>query len=64
MDPPGAQLLAEGSITAQLQHPGIAPVYGLGVDAVGHPFCATRLVQGETLREAIEELLTNPAPGA
>jgi tRNA A-37 threonylcarbamoyl transferase component Bud32 len=47
------RFVLEAEITGRLEHPGIVPVYGLGTDAEGRPFYAMRLVQGETLREAI-----------
>ena len=39
----------EASITAQLQHPGIPPVYGAGTLPDARPFFCMRLVQGRTL---------------
>jgi tRNA A-37 threonylcarbamoyl transferase component Bud32 len=47
------RFVQEAEITGRLQHPGIVPVYGLGVDSNGHPFFAMRLIQGESLKEAI-----------
>jgi eukaryotic-like serine/threonine-protein kinase len=44
----------EAEITASLEHPGIVPVYGLGVDRDGLPFYAMRLIRGETMGRAIE----------
>lgn len=49
------RFLAEGEITGQLEHPGIVPVYGLGVDSGGRPYYAMRFVEGKTLKRAIEE---------
>ncbi len=45
----------EAEITGQLEHPGVVPVYALGVDRRGRPFYAMRLVRGHTLRTAIEQ---------
>ena len=39
----------EAQITGQLQHPGIAPVHELGVDAEGRPYFSMKRVEGETL---------------
>lgn len=50
------RFLREAEITARLEHPGIVPVYGLGRDAAGRPFYAMRLVRGQSLQAAIEEL--------
>jgi serine/threonine protein kinase/Flp pilus assembly protein TadD len=50
------RFLREAEITGGLEHPGVVPVYGLLRDADGRPSYAMRLVQGETLREAIRRL--------
>jgi serine/threonine-protein kinase len=47
------RFVREAEITGGLEHPGIVPVYGLGQYADGRPYYAMRLIQGETLREAI-----------
>jgi len=47
------RFLAEVQITAQLDHPGIVPVYGLEVSADGRMGYAMKLVQGENLQELI-----------
>jgi serine/threonine-protein kinase len=43
----------EAEVTGQLEHPGIVPVYGLGVDANGRPYYAMRFIRGESLKDAI-----------
>jgi serine/threonine protein kinase len=48
------RFLREAAITAQLQHPGIVPIYGLGQDDDG-PFYSMPLIEGQTLEEAIAE---------
>jgi eukaryotic-like serine/threonine-protein kinase len=45
----------EASITAQLQHPGIPPVYGAGTLSDMRPFFSMRLVQGQTLAQLLCE---------
>jgi WD40 repeat protein len=50
------RFVQEAEITGGLEHPGIVPVYGLGTYADGRPYYAMRLIQGETLREAIRKL--------
>ena len=50
-----SRFLSEARITGQLEHPGVVPVYALGVDSKGRPFYAMRRVQGRTLEEAIAE---------
>lgn len=49
----------EIELTAELEHPGIIPVYGKGVDSQGREFYAMRLISGGgagTLEQAIESL--------
>ena len=50
-----ARFVREAELTGQLEHPNIAPVYGLGVDADGQPFYAMKLIQGRTLSELIRQ---------
>src|SRR5262245_29118003 len=54
-DHPGsrARFLREAEITGHLEHPGVVPVYGLGVYPDGRPYYAMRLVKGESMQEAI-----------
>ena len=47
------QFLVEAQVAGQLQHPGIAPVYGLGVGTDGRPFVASRHVEGETYEDLV-----------
>lgn len=47
------RFMNEAQITAQLEHPGIVPVYELGVDDQGLPFYAMKQVHGETLAERL-----------
>jgi WD40 repeat protein/tRNA A-37 threonylcarbamoyl transferase component Bud32 len=49
------RFVREAEITGGLEHPGIVPVHGLGSYADGRPFYAMRLIQGETLQEAIKK---------
>ncbi len=43
------RFIEEAQIGGQLQHPGIVPVYELGLRADGRPFFAMNLVKGDTL---------------
>lgn len=43
------RFLAEARLTARMDHPGIAPVFGQGVGEDGRPYYAMQLVEGETL---------------
>jgi WD40 repeat protein/serine/threonine protein kinase len=47
------RFLREAEVAAALEHPGIVPVYAVGKGVGGQPFYAMRLIQGETLQEAI-----------
>jgi serine/threonine protein kinase/tetratricopeptide (TPR) repeat protein len=54
-DPASRQrFLLEAEVTGGLEHPGIVPVYGLGMYGDGRPYYAMRLIRGDTLKEAIE----------
>ena len=48
-----SRFLREATITGQLEHPGIVPIYALGRHENGQPFYAMRFVQGDTLADAI-----------
>ena len=42
------RFVEEAQIGGQLQHPGIVPVYGLGIEQEERPYFAMKLVRGET----------------
>ena len=48
-----SRFLLEAEITGGLEHPGIVPVYGLGVYDDGRPFYAMRFIKGDNLKAAI-----------
>jgi eukaryotic-like serine/threonine-protein kinase len=48
-----ARFLLEAEITGGLEHPGIVPVYGMGIYENGRPYYAMRFIRGESLQEAI-----------
>jgi serine/threonine-protein kinase len=48
------RFLLEAEVTGRLEHPGIVPVYGLGVDSTGRPYYAMRFIRGDSLKQAIE----------
>ena len=52
------RFIEEAQIGGQLQHPGIVPVYGMGLDAEGCPYFAMQLVKGETLAAHLEDRAT------
>ncbi len=45
----------EAEVTGQLEHPGIVPVYSLGIDDQSSPYYAMRFIQGRTFHEAIKD---------
>lgn len=49
------RLVEEAQIGGQLQHPGILPVYELGLDSSKRPFFAMKLVRGRTLAQILKE---------
>ncbi len=57
------RFLLEAEVTGRLEHPGIVPAYGLTADERGQPCYAMRLVQGETLQEAIRRFHEADRPG-
>ncbi len=50
-----ARFVEEAQIGGQLQHPGIVPVYSIGLEADGRPFFAMKLVKGRTLAALLAE---------
>ena len=61
------RFLQEAEITGALEHPGIVPVYGLGINPGDQPYYAMRFIRGETLGELIDryyrELVETPSAG-
>src|SRR5262249_30657313 len=55
------RLLLEAEITGGLEHPGVAPVYGLGTYDDGRPYYAMRFVRGDSLKEAAERFHADEA---
>jgi serine/threonine protein kinase len=51
-----ARFLAEARITGQLEHPGIVPVYDVGVDSADCAFYIMRRLKGVTLAQIIAGL--------
>jgi eukaryotic-like serine/threonine-protein kinase len=49
------RFLQEAEITGGLEHPGIVPVYGMGMSEDGRPYYAMRFIRGKTLRAAIDK---------
>jgi serine/threonine-protein kinase len=57
------RFLLEGEITGRLEHPGIVPVYGLGVYSDGRPYYAMRFLDKGTLKQAVDDFHTAQAKG-
>lgn len=49
-----SRFLMEAEVTGRLEHPGIVPVYGLGIGEQGRPYYAMRFIKGESLQEAVD----------
>jgi len=49
------RFLEEAHVTAQLQHPGIVPVYRIGEGAEGRPYYTMRPIEGRTLRAVLDD---------
>jgi serine/threonine protein kinase/Flp pilus assembly protein TadD len=50
-----SRFLDEARITAQLQHPGVPPVYRSGKLPDGRPFLAMKLIKGRTLADLVAD---------
>jgi WD40 repeat protein len=53
-----ARFVREATVTAQLQHPSIIPVYDAGRWSTGELFYAMKLISGRSLREVVREAKT------
>ncbi len=54
-----ARFLREARVTAQLQHPNTVPLYEVGHDTEGRLYFTMKRVEGETLREILENQIAN-----
>lgn len=57
-----ARFLREARITGRLEHPGIVPVYDLGLKDSGAPYYVMRLVRGDTLAKTLKECNVTASP--
>jgi eukaryotic-like serine/threonine-protein kinase len=55
------RFLLEARVTAQLEHPGIVPVYDLGALPDGQPFYTMRVVKKRSLRDVLDQPEPRPA---
>ncbi len=51
--------VAEAKITAQLDHPGIVPVYSLNIDDSKNFYMAMKMVHGQSLDEYLNKIIQN-----
>jgi hypothetical protein len=56
------RFIRDAQITAQLQHPGILPVYDLGLDGEGHLYSTTRFVEGDSLDTILDSIGSADSP--
>lgn len=54
------RFVAEAEITGGLEHPGVVPVYSLGMGDDGRPYYAMRFIRGISLKEAADILHAAP----
>lgn len=57
------RLMREAEITGKLEHPGVVPVYACETRTDGSVYYAMRLVDGKSLKEAIDELYRQVSAG-
>jgi serine/threonine protein kinase len=55
-EPAVYRFLAEAQIASQLDHPGILPIYDVGLDPDGKPFYTTQLLPGTTFGDVCREV--------
>ena len=57
------RFLAEAQIASQLDHPGILPIFDVGLDTDGRPFYTTQLLPGTTLADVWKAIHSGGGPG-
>jgi serine/threonine protein kinase len=50
------RFIREAQLTSQLQHPGVLPIYDLGLNEEMELFCTTRFVEGESLGSILDRI--------
>jgi len=56
------RFIGEAEITAQLEHPGVVPIYRLDLGEEGFPYYTMKMIKGETLQDAIKKYHRAPTP--
>ena len=56
-----AQFVSEVHTVGQLEHPGIVPIYDVGIDEEGNYFFVMKHIEGETLEQIIAKLRSGDA---
>ena len=51
-----AEFAREAQIAARVEHPGVLPVYELGLDEVGNAFIAMKRIHGRTLQQILSDI--------
>jgi eukaryotic-like serine/threonine-protein kinase len=59
-----ARFMFEAKALANLEHPGVVPIYGHGRNADGRPFFIMRLIQGETFASEIKRFHARHSSGS
>lgn len=51
----------EAALTSLVEHPGVVPVYDMGVSPEGKPFYTMKLIKGRTFADALDDYFDRPA---
>ncbi len=59
-----SRFVAEAQVTSQLQHPGIVPVYEMGVTTDGQIYFVMKRIEGRSMRQLLEDIELGEADDA
>jgi serine/threonine-protein kinase len=51
----------EAALTSLVEHPGVVPVYDMGVSPEGKPFYTMKLIKGRTFADALDDYFDHPS---